>query len=161
MSSLLLNLSIIISTWDIILFSILHVHLVFYELKFSAKILHLFVYIMILLFHLKNHINQVKILVFYFQYPVYLCFYFCWIFFFDWLFVILLQENGAQEDGHVFSLRWVPGMGHQVRVLGFTQERIQERAIVKWKQLYLERYTFHRQNAVCPRRERGSEIWGS
>ena len=35
------------------------------------------------------------------------------------------------EDGHVPGLRRVPGMGHPVRVLGFTQERIQERAIVK------------------------------
>ena len=55
----------------------------------------------------------------------------------------MLQENGDQEDGPVPGLRRVPGKGHQVRVPGFTQERIQERSIVKWKQVYLERYTFH------------------
>ena len=32
----------------------------------------------------------------------------------------MLQENGAQEDGLVLGL----GMGHQVKVLGFVQERI-------------------------------------
>ena len=46
-------------------------------------------------------------------------------------FMVLLQENGAQEDGHVLGLGRVPGMGHQVRVLGFTQKRFQEWAIVK------------------------------
>ena len=34
----------------------------------------------------------------------------------DWL--ILLQENGEQEDNHVPGLRWVPETGHQVSVLG-------------------------------------------
>ena len=35
-------------------------------------------------------------------------------------FLNMLQENGAQEDGLVLGL----GMGHQVKVLGFVQERI-------------------------------------
>ena len=39
-------------------------------------------------------------------------------------------------------------MDCQVRVLGLVQERIQEQATVKGKQIYLERYTFHRQHAV-------------
>ena len=39
-------------------------------------------------------------------------------------------------------------MGPQVRVPGFTQVRIQEQSIVKWKQVYLERYTFLDQNKV-------------
>ena len=30
-----------------------------------------------------------------------------------------LQENGAQKDGHVPGLRWIPGTGHQMKVLGF------------------------------------------
>ena len=30
-----------------------------------------------------------------------------------------LQENGAPKDGYAPGLRWVPGMGHQVKVLGF------------------------------------------
>ena len=60
----------------------------------------------------------------------------------------MLQENGDQEDGPVPGLKRVPGTGHKVRVPGFTQERIQERSIVKWKQVYLERYTFYRQNAI-------------
>ena len=36
--------------------------------------------------------------------------------------------------------------GHQVRVIGFMQERIQEEGRVKWKQIYWEREIFHRQN---------------
>ena len=39
--------------------------------------------------------------------------------------------------------RPVPGMGCQVWILSFTQERIQEWPIVKWKQVYLERCIFH------------------
>ena len=31
------------------------------------------------------------------------------------------------------GFKWIPGTGHQLRVLGFEQERIQERAIVKLK----------------------------
>ena len=41
-------------------------------------------------------------------------------------FVKRLQEDGAREDGHVPGLGRVPGIGHQVRVLGLAQERIQE-----------------------------------
>lgn len=63
-SSLLLNLSAIISTSDVILFKILDVHLIIYELKFFGKPVHLFVYIVILSFHLKKCINQVKIIVY-------------------------------------------------------------------------------------------------
>ena len=37
----------------------------------------------------------------------------------------LLQESGAGEDGQVLGLEWVLGVGCQVRVPGFTQERIQ------------------------------------
>ena len=49
----------------------------------------------------------------------------------------MLQENGAQDDGgHVPGLGWVPEAGHQVRILSFTQERIQEQAIPTWKQVY-------------------------
>ena len=33
------------------------------------------------------------------------------------------------------GLEWTPGMGQQVRVLGFWQERIQEWDIKEWKQL--------------------------
>ena len=36
----------------------------------------------------------------------------------------VLQDSGVQEDGHV------PVSSSQVKVLGFTQERIQELAIV-------------------------------
>ena len=62
------------------------------------------------------------------------------------------RKNGAWQDGRAPGLEWVPGMGHQVRVLGFMQERIQERATVKWKQVYLERYTLHRQSVGHLRR---------
>lgn len=37
-------------------------------------------------------------------------------------------------------------MEHQVKILGFAQERIQELARLKGKQVYLEKYIFHRQN---------------
>ena len=36
-----------------------------------------------------------------------------------------------------------------MRVLGSEQEGIQEQPRVKGKRVYLERYTFHRQNAGC------------
>ena len=35
---------------------------------------------------------------------------------------IMLQENGARENGHVPGLRCVPGTGCRVRGLGFAQE---------------------------------------
>lgn len=62
--------------------------------------------------------------------------------------VKLLKENGAWEDGHVPGLRWGCGTGCQVRDIGFAQEIIQEGAIVQWKEVYLERYAFYRQNVV-------------
>ena len=48
-------------------------------------------------------------------------------------FIKELQENGAQEDGHVPGLRQVPGMGHQVRVLGFERKRLQDQSHRKVK----------------------------
>ena len=61
-----------------------------------------------------------------------------------------LERNGSlkisevccmgKKDGHIPGLRWVPGMGHELWVLGFMQERIQEQAIVKWKLFYLTIY---------------------
>ena len=39
-----------------------------------------------------------------------------------------LQEKRAQENGHIPGLGQVPGIGRQVRVLGFAQGRIQEQA---------------------------------
>ena len=39
--------------------------------------------------------------------------------------------GGQRENGHIPGLRGVPGMGGQVRVLGFAQERIREQDIVK------------------------------
>lgn len=54
----------------------------------------------------------------------------------------------GMREGQISGLRWVPGTGHQVRVFGSTQEIIQKQATVKWKHIYLERYTFCRQNAV-------------
>ena len=65
---------------------------------------------------------------------------------------VVAGKRGVQEDGHVPGLRWIPGTGRQVWVLGFAQERIQEQAIVKWEQVYLERYTFHIKNVVCLRK---------
>ena len=47
--------------------------------------------------------------------------------------------NGMWEDGHVPGFRRVPRMGHQARVLGFTQERIQEWGKVKSERVYLQR----------------------
>ena len=49
--------------------------------------------------------------------------------------------------------------GHQVRVIGFMQERIQEEARVKWKQIYLEREIFHRQNRTSSESESGPRAW--
>ena len=46
-----------------------------------------------------------------------------------------------------------------MRVPGFAQERIKEQAVVKRKRDYLDKYTFHRQNAVCFGRQEW-EIWG-
>ena len=54
---------------------------------------------------------------------------------------MLLQEKGEWENGHVPGLRRVPGMVHQVRVLGFMQERMQEQAKEKQKQVYSEVHT--------------------
>lgn len=47
--------------------------------------------------------------------------------------------------------RPVPGMGCHEWILSFTQERIQEWPIVKWKQVSLERCTFHQQCAASLR----------
>ena len=52
-------------------------------------------------------------------------------------FVKLLQENWSQGDGHVPGLWQVPGMGPQVRILGFTQERIQEQAIENKAEIHI------------------------
>ena len=41
-------------------------------------------------------------------------------------------------DGHVPGLGWAHGTGCQVKVLGFAQEGIQERAIGKWRKVDLE-----------------------
>ena len=38
----------------------------------------------------------------------------------------VLQEKGEQDNGHFPGPGQVPGMGHQVKILGFTQERNQE-----------------------------------
>lgn len=53
------------------------------------------------------------------------------------LMVGMLQENGVQEDSHV------PISSSLVKLLGFAQERMQELATVKGKQIYL-RGTFYR-----------------
>ena len=54
--------------------------------------------------------------------------YYCW------------RKNGVWEKGHVPGIVWVPGMGHQVKVLGFSQDRIQEWVLVKWKQVRSQRH---------------------
>ena len=45
--------------------------------------------------------------------------------------LFLLQINGVKVDGHVPGLRRAHGTGCQVKVLGFAQEEIQERATGK------------------------------
>lgn len=47
---------------------------------------------------------------------------------------------------HILEPAGVFRMEHQVKILGFAQERIQELARLKGKQVYLEKYIFHRQN---------------
>ena len=44
---------------------------------------------------------------------------------------LVLQKKGQREDGHIPGLQQVPGRDCPVRVLGFTQEGIQERAEVE------------------------------
>lgn len=51
-----------------------------------------------------------------------------------------------QEDDHVLGLRWVSGMGCQVKVLGFMQ------AEAEWKQISSGRYTLCRQSVGHLRR---------
>ena len=58
-----------------------------------------------------------------------------------------------QEDDHVLSLKWVSGMGCQVKVLGFMQ------AEAEWKQISSGRYTLHRQS-VGHLRRRGAQKYG-
>ena len=65
--------------------------------------------------------------------------------------MLLLQENGVRESSHTPGLWNGPPREH----LWLLKGRIQERARVKWKQVYLERYTFYRQNEVCLRRDVG------
>lgn len=64
---------------------------------------------------------------------------------------VLLQKGESERMVSSPGLRQVPGTGCQVRFLGFTQERSQERAIVKGEWVDLERCTLHRQNALCLR----------
>lgn len=101
MSSLLLNLSTITSTWDPIHFSILDLHLLVYELKFFEKILCPFVYIMILSLHLKKHTNLGKILVYCLQYQAYLSLCFFWmlfLFIISHMFFLLCRSNFSNSS---------------------------------------------------------------
>ena len=50
--------------------------------------------------------------------------------------------------------------GHQMRVIGFMKKRILEQARVKWKQIYLERQIFHRQNGDLLRKWEGPQGMG-
>ena len=72
--------------------------------------------------------------------------------------LFLLQINGVKVDGHVPGLRRAHGTGCQVKVLGFAQEEIQERATGKWKKVYLETYTFHMR--LLSKGENGPGAWG-
>ena len=53
---------------------------------------------------------------------------------------------GVVREGNVMSWGLEEPLDYQMRVLGFLQEIIQKSVRVKGKQVYLERYSFPRQN---------------
>ena len=58
------------------------------------------------------------------------------------------KDEGKLLQGrcHVLQCMWFPVAYQQVRIFPFTEERIQEKAVVKQKQVYLETYTLHGKN---------------
>ena len=68
---------------------------------------------------------------------------------------VVLQENGAWEDGHFPSLGQDPGISHKVRVLGFLQEIIQELDEGEWEQVYWGSYILHRVWAISGEKPHG------
>ena len=59
---------------------------------------------------------------------------------------------GRRGKCHVLGPAGTLRTDRQVKLLGFVQKRIQEWAKEKQKQVYLERYALHRQNADCLRK---------
>ena len=57
-----------------------------------------------------------------------------------------LMSLGVVREGNVMSWGLEEPLDYIMRVLGFLQEIIQKSVRVKGKQVYLERYSFPRQN---------------
>ena len=66
------------------------------------------------------------------------------------------RKNEAQEDGQVPGLGDVPGTGHQVRVLGFTQEKNSRMSLSRVKgDLFREIHT-PKTESGCLRRQKAT-----